>query len=73
MTIFLILLLQVFFTKLVVYLQCIIISHDSKLVIPQKKAKNFGKRNSEENIDAETYIMGSSEQPSRKKSKKQKS
>ncbi|KAK2431302.1 KRR1 small subunit processome component protein [Trifolium repens] len=39
----------------------------------KKKAKNFGKRNSEENINAETYIMGSSEQPSRNKSKKQKS
>ncbi|GAU14534.1 hypothetical protein TSUD_250760 [Trifolium subterraneum] len=39
----------------------------------KKKAKNFGKRKSEENINAETYIMGSSEQPSSKKSKKQKS
>ncbi|PNX93294.1 KRR1 small subunit processome component [Trifolium pratense] len=39
----------------------------------KKKAKNFGKRKSDENINAETYIMGSSEQPSRKKSKQQKS
>ncbi|TKY57059.1 KRR1 small subunit processome component-like [Spatholobus suberectus] len=39
----------------------------------QKKAKKFGKRKSEENINAETYIIGSSEQASGKKSKKQRS
>ncbi|KAJ1432160.1 Ribosomal RNA assembly KRR1 [Sesbania bispinosa] len=39
----------------------------------KKKAKKFAKRKSEENIDAEAYIIGSSEQASGKKSKKQKS
>lgn len=39
----------------------------------KEKARKFGKRKSEENINAETYIMGSSDQPSKKKSKKQKS
>ncbi|XP_004491161.1 KRR1 small subunit processome component-like [Cicer arietinum] len=39
----------------------------------KKKAKKFGKRKSEENINAETYIMGSSEQPSKKKSKQHRS
>ncbi|XP_061352023.1 KRR1 small subunit processome component homolog [Gastrolobium bilobum] len=39
----------------------------------KKKAKKFGKRKSEENINAETYIIGSSEQGSGKKSKKQRS
>ncbi|XP_019452952.1 PREDICTED: KRR1 small subunit processome component homolog [Lupinus angustifolius] len=37
----------------------------------KKKAKKFGERKSEENLNAETYIIGSSEQVSRKKSKKQ--
>ncbi|PNX87714.1 KRR1 small subunit processome component, partial [Trifolium pratense] len=37
----------------------------------KKKAKKFGKSKSEENINAEAYIIGSSDQPSRKKSKKQ--
>lgn len=58
---------------LVVYLQWTIISLESKPVPPQEKARKFGKRKSEENINAETYIMGSSDQPSKKKSKKQKS
>ncbi|KAG4953151.1 hypothetical protein JHK84_039192 [Glycine max] len=39
----------------------------------KKKTKKFGKRKSEENIDAETYIVGSSEQASGKKPKKQRS
>ncbi|XP_058781600.1 KRR1 small subunit processome component homolog [Vicia villosa] len=39
----------------------------------KEKSKKFGKRKSEENINAEAYIIGSSEQPSKKKSKKQKS
>ncbi|XP_057725738.1 KRR1 small subunit processome component homolog [Arachis stenosperma] len=39
----------------------------------KQKAKKLGMRKSEENINAETYIIGSSEQPSGKKSKKQKS
>jgi len=39
----------------------------------QTKTEKFGKRKSEENLNAETYIMGSSEHASRKKSKKQKS
>ncbi|XP_027332421.1 KRR1 small subunit processome component [Abrus precatorius] len=39
----------------------------------KKKAKKLGKRKSEENINAETYIIGSSEQASGKKSKKQRS
>ncbi|XP_004491162.1 KRR1 small subunit processome component-like [Cicer arietinum] len=39
----------------------------------KKKAKKFEKRKSEENINAETYIMGSSEQPSKKKSKQHRS
>ncbi|KAG5053198.1 hypothetical protein AAZX31_02G256100 [Glycine max] len=39
----------------------------------KKKTKKFGKRKSEENINAETYIIGSSEQASGKKSKKQRS
>lgn len=39
----------------------------------KKKAKKFGKGKSEENINAETYIIGSSEQASGRKSKKQKS
>jgi len=39
----------------------------------QKKTEKFGKRKSEENINAESYIMGSSEQTSGKKSKKQRS
>ncbi|CAL0317574.1 unnamed protein product [Lupinus luteus] len=39
----------------------------------KKKAKKFGERKSEENLNAETYIIGSSEQASRKKSKKQRS
>ncbi|MED6168326.1 Ribosomal RNA assembly protein mis3 [Stylosanthes scabra] len=39
----------------------------------KQKAKKLGKRKSEENINAETYIIGSSEQPSGKKSKKQRS
>jgi len=62
-----------FLCQLVVYLQWAIISLESKLVPPQDKAKKFGKRKSEENINAETYIMGSSEQPSKKKPKKQRS
>jgi len=43
------------------------------MVRRQKKTKKFGKRKSEENIDAETYIVGSSEQASGKKPKKQRS
>lgn len=43
------------------------------MVPPQEKTKKFGKRKSEENINAETYIIGSSEQSSRKKSKQQRS
>ena len=39
----------------------------------KKKTKKFGKRKSEENINAETYIIGSSEQASGKKPKKQRS
>ncbi|KAK7372645.1 hypothetical protein VNO80_06032 [Phaseolus coccineus] len=39
----------------------------------KKKTGKFGKRKSEENINAESYIMGSSEQTSGKKSKKQRS
>ncbi|XP_057441533.1 KRR1 small subunit processome component homolog [Lotus japonicus] len=39
----------------------------------KKKAKKFGERKSGENVDAEAYIMGSSEQASGKKSKKQRS
>ncbi|RDX83438.1 Krr1 [Mucuna pruriens] len=39
----------------------------------KKKAKKFGKFKAEENINAETYIIGSSEQASGKKSKKQRS
>ncbi|GAU15117.1 hypothetical protein TSUD_08550 [Trifolium subterraneum] len=39
----------------------------------KKKAKKFGKSKSEENINAEAYIIGSSDQPSRKKSKQQRS
>ncbi|KAE9606242.1 hypothetical protein Lal_00024754 [Lupinus albus] len=39
----------------------------------KKKAKKFGERKSEENLNAETYMIGSSEQVSRKKSKKQRS
>ncbi|ESW13588.1 hypothetical protein PHAVU_008G209100 [Phaseolus vulgaris] len=39
----------------------------------KKKTEKFGKRKSEENINAESYIMGSSEQTSGKKSKKQRS
>jgi ribosomal RNA assembly protein len=50
-----------------------IISLEFKLVPPQKKAKKFGKSKSEENINAEAYIIGSSDQPSRKKSKQQRS
>ena len=43
------------------------------MLYQQQKAKKLGKRKSEENINAETYIIGSSEQASGKKSKKQKS
>ncbi|OIW02777.1 hypothetical protein TanjilG_29553 [Lupinus angustifolius] len=39
----------------------------------KKKAKKFVERKSEENLNAETYMIGSSEQVSRKKSKKQRS
>ncbi|KAJ7954528.1 KRR1 small subunit processome component [Quillaja saponaria] len=39
----------------------------------KKKAKEFGKRKSEENVNAEAYISGSSEQASRKKPKRHRS
>ncbi|KAI4347387.1 hypothetical protein L6164_008203 [Bauhinia variegata] len=39
----------------------------------KRKAKEFGKRKSEENINAEAYIAGSTEQTTGKKSKRQKS
>ncbi|XP_047160927.1 KRR1 small subunit processome component [Vigna umbellata] len=39
----------------------------------KKKTEKLGKRKSEENLNAETYIMGSSEHASGKKSKKQRS
>ncbi|KAK7276566.1 hypothetical protein RIF29_17709 [Crotalaria pallida] len=39
----------------------------------KKRAKKFGERKSEGNVNAETYIIGSSEQASGKKSKKQRS
>ena len=38
-----------------------------------RQTKKFGKRKSEEIINAKTYIIGSSEQASGKKSKKQRS
>ncbi|KAF7815792.1 KRR1 small subunit processome component-like protein [Senna tora] len=46
---------------------------EEAFIPPKEKTKELGKRKSEENINAEAYIVGSSEQASRKKSKKQRS